>query len=346
MRLLVLYEELAPYFLENIKRFAEHFKVPVLIVAKSVNPVAPFQFQTNSNFVQIINREDYSFEDLLNEIKAFQPTCLMQAGWIYKAYFEITKQLQLKRTILLMDNQWENTLRQNIGSIYFRIKYKSLFHKALVPGTKQKIFAQHLGFKEEDIELGFYCCDTPLFEQVYIERQKQKKRYYTFLFIGRYAPEKNITMLWEAFAEVCKENSHSWKLLCVGKGNIQPFQHPQIKHLGFIQPQELPDILLKTDVFVLPSIFEPWGVVVHEMTTAGLPVISSAKVGANEFFVHHKKNGFVFSPTNKQELKKYILQVIQMSDADYFEMCKLSYQFSQQINSEKWIQKIYHLCNV
>ncbi len=346
MRLLVLYEELAPYFLENITSFAEHFQVPVLIVAKNVNPVAPFKFQTESEFVQIINRESCSFEDILNEIKAFQPTCLMQAGWIYKPYFEITKRLQLKRNILLIDNQWENTLRQNIGSVYFRIKYKSLFHKAFVPGTKQKTFAKHLGFKEEDIELGFYCCDTQLFEQVYIERQKQKKRYYTFLFIGRYAPQKNITMLWEVFVEVCKEHPNLWQLNCVGKGAIPAIEHPQIRHLGFLQPQDLQKVLLETDVFVLPSTFEPWGVVVHEVTTAGIPIICSEKVGSMEFFVRHKENGFIFSSTNKQELKTCILEMIQMNDADYFEMCNVSYQLSQQINSEKWIQKIYHLCNI
>jgi len=344
MKLLVLYEELAPYFLKNIEYFATTFNVPVLIVSKNINPVAPFNFNTTSHYIKIINRDNLSYENLLQEILSFQPTSLMQSGWIYKPYFSIVEKLKLKNNILLLDNQWENTLRQIIGSWYFKWKYKKLFNKTFVPGSKQKEFALHLGFKEQDIELGFYCCDTPLFETVYQNRMQQKQRHYTFLFIGRYAPEKNIQLLWDAFIEVCKEYPNHWQLLCVGKGNITPNQHPQIKHLGFKQPNELIDILLQTDVFVLPSTFEPWGVVIHEMVTAGLPIISSDKVGANEYFVIPKRNGIIFSPTNKQELKTALVEMMQLNNDTYFKMCEESHYLSQKITSEKWIKKIYDIC--
>ncbi|HPQ08836.1 MAG TPA: glycosyltransferase [Bacteroidia bacterium] len=344
MRLLILYEELAPYFLSNIKYFAEEYKVPVLIICKKVNPVAPFEFEINSEYISIIDRDSLSFNELMNKIKNFNPTCLMQAGWIYPKYFEITKQLKLSNNILLLDNQWENTLRQNIGSIYFKIKYKKLFHKAFVPGNKQKKFAKHLGFDEQDITLGFYCCDTKYFQEIYFERKKNNKRNYTFLFVGRYASEKNIELLWQSFIEVCNEYPNNWQLYCAGKGNIKPIQHPQIKHLGFIQPKALRNIILQTDVFILPSKFEPWGVVVHEMTTAGLPIICSSKVGANEFFVRHQENGFIFQPNNKQALKNYLLEFIKLNDDEYLSMCEKSYQLSQKINTDNWIKKIYHLC--
>lgn len=344
MKLLVLYEELAPYFLKNIEYFATTFNVPVLIVSKNINPVAPFHFNTTSHYIKIINRDNLSYENLLQEILSFQPTALMQSGWIYKPYFSIVEKLQLKQNILLLDNQWKNTLRQIIGSWYFKWKYKKLFNKAFVPGSKQKQFARHLGFKEQDIELGFYCCDTALFESVYQVRMQQKERHYTFLFIGRYAPEKNIQLLWDAFIEVCKEYPNQWQLLCVGKGDVTPVQHPQIKHLGFKQPDKLMEILLQTDVFVLPSIFEPWGVVIHEVATAGLPIISSNKVGANEYFVIPKRNGIIFSPTNKQELKTALIEMMQLNDDVYFKMCEESHNVSQKITSEKWIKKIYDIC--
>lgn len=346
MKLVVLYEELAPYFLNNIQYFADYYKVPVLIIAKSPNPVAPFHFQNASPYLEIIYREQYTIQEIIHKIQAFEPTTLMQAGWIFPSYFEVVQNLKLPRNILLLDNQWENTLRQNIGSIYFRWKYKHLFQKAFVPGYKQKEFARHLGFTDGEIELGFYCCDTKVFENVYLKRKQEKKRHYKFLYLGRYAPEKNIEMLWQAFMEVCNDRSHQWTLLCAGKGNIAPFQHPKIIHLGFLQPHELPDILAQVDVFVLPSKFEPWGVVIHEVTTAGLPVISSSKVGANEFFVEHQKNGFIFHPDNKQELKNYLIKMIELPDDNYFLMSEHSYNLSQKITTHTWIQKIYHLCKV
>jgi glycosyltransferase involved in cell wall biosynthesis len=213
-----------------------------------------------------------------------------------------------------------------------------------VPGNKQKEFAKHLGFDEKDITLGFYCCDTKYFQEIYFERKKNNKRNYTFLFVGRYAPEKNIELLWQSFIEVCNEYSNRWQLFCAGKGNINPTQHPQIKHLGFIQPKALKNLILQTDVFVLPSKFEPWGVVVHEMTTAGLPIICSSKVGANEFFVLHNENGFIFPHNDKRAMKNYLLEFIKMNEEKYFSMCEKSYQLSQKINTDNWIKKIYHLC--
>ncbi|GIV26861.1 MAG: hypothetical protein KatS3mg027_0675 [Bacteroidia bacterium] len=346
MKLVVLYEELAPYFLVNIEKFADTYQVPVMIICKQVNSVAPFQFQTQSKYLEIIYRENFSVAQLIEKIRLFQPTALMQAGWIYPPYFEITRQLKLSNNILLMDNQWENTIRQRLGSIYFQWKYKSLFHKALVPGSKQKLFARHLGFEEKNIATGFYCCDTHLFEKVYFQRKEKKERHYTFLYTGRYVAEKNIELLWQAFAEICEEYPNQWQLLCAGKGNIKPVQHPQITHLGFIQPKELSNILMRTDVFILPSIFEPWGVVIHEMATAGLPIISSTKVGANEYFVKQGENGYIFKPNNKQELKDYMLKVINMPDDEYFQMCEKSYEYAQKINTDDWIKKIYHLCQI
>lgn len=346
MKLLVLYEELAPYFLVNIERFADAYQIPVMIICKSVNPVAPFKFEVSSPYIQIIYRDGKSLEELFDMVKQFNPTCLMQAGWIFKPYFEITRKLNLRRNILLLDNQWKNTFRQNIGSIYFKWKYKKLFHKALVPGLKQKEFAKHLGFDDRDIEIGFYCCDTPLFESVYVQRKSRKKRNYTFLYTGRYAEEKNVEMLWKAFAELCDEYPNNWQLMCVGKGDIPPYSHKQITHLGFLQPKELLDVLYKTDVFVLPSKFEPWGVVIHEMATAGLPVISSSEVGANEFFVKHNENGFIFHPEDKAQLKKHLRTMMELKDEEYFRMCDKSYELSQQINTQDWIKKIYHLCKL
>jgi glycosyltransferase involved in cell wall biosynthesis len=48
------------------------------------------------------------------------------------------------------------------------------------------------------------------------------------------------------------------------------------------------------DVFVLPSAFEPWGLVVNEALCFGLPVITSDKVGATGDLVQEGINGFIY----------------------------------------------------
>ncbi|GAB4449330.1 MAG: hypothetical protein OHK0036_06120 [Bacteroidia bacterium] len=344
MRLVVLYEELAPYFFKGIEKFATTFNVPVMLVCKQVNPVAPFQFQPSTHLVKIIYREKYSINELYHQIQQFQPTCLFQAGWIYKDYFTIVKKLDLSCNVLLLDNQWKGTFRQILGSKYFKLKYKHLFQKAFVPGSLQKQFALHLGFDEKNIITGFYCADTEYFHSIYQQRIHSKKRNYNFLYIGRYATEKNIQMLWDCFIELSNEFSHQWNLICAGKGSIVPAHYSKIQHIGFIQPHQLKDILLQSDVFVLPSKFEPYGVVIHEVASAGLPIIASEEVGAVEYFVEHNKNGFVFLPTNKDQLKKYLKQFINLNDDEYWKMCEHSYQLSQKITTDKWIKIIYDIC--
>ena len=54
----------------------------------------------------------------------------------------------------------------------------------------------------------------------------------------------------------------------------------QVFFLGFRNQTELPAIYGACDVLVLPSDFEPWGLVVNEAMACGMAVIASDQVGA------------------------------------------------------------------
>ena len=60
-------------------------------------------------------------------------------------------------------------------------------------------------------------------------------------------------------------------------------------------------ILHEAQVFVLPSIHEPFGIVVLEAWAAGLPVISSNAGGLKDFVIH-KRNGLLFAPNDVSAL--------------------------------------------
>ena len=53
-----------------------------------------------------------------------------------------------------------------------------------------------------------------------------------------------------------------------------------IRFLGRLPNDRLPEIYERHDVFILPSLYEPWGLVVEEALFRGLPVIASDKVGS------------------------------------------------------------------
>jgi hypothetical protein len=66
--------------------------------------------------------------------------------------------------------------------------------------------------------------------------------------------------------------------------------------LGFVQPDDLPGLLARAGCLVLPSRFEPWGVVVHEAAAAGLPVVASSASGAASRLVVDGYNGVIVPP--------------------------------------------------
>jgi glycosyltransferase involved in cell wall biosynthesis len=67
-----------------------------------------------------------------------------------------------------------------------------------------------------------------------------------------------------------------------------------VRLLGFQNQSVLPRLFDLCDVFVLPSIYEPWGLIVNEVMNAGRAVVVSDQVGCAPDLVRDGQNGFVF----------------------------------------------------
>jgi glycosyltransferase involved in cell wall biosynthesis len=120
----------------------------------------------------------------------------------------------------------------------------------------------------------------------------------TFLFCGQMIARKGVDQLLAAFATL-PENT---RLLLVGReaelsrllGDLPPGMCRRIRYAGFQAPDSLPRFFAQADVFVLPSRYDGWGVVVNQALGAGLPIIASDQVGAARDLVRTGENGFIF----------------------------------------------------
>ncbi len=83
-----------------------------------------------------------------------------------------------------------------------------------------------------------------------------------------------------------------------------------IRFLGFRNQTELPRYFDLCDVFVLPSIHEPWGLIVNEVMNAGRPVVVSDHVGCRRELVHHGLNGFVYPAGDAAALSDCLRRLI------------------------------------
>ena len=103
--------------------------------------------------------------------------------------------------------------------------------------------------------------------------------------------------------------------------------------------------MLDGGVFVLPSRFEPWGVIVHEMAAAGFPLLLSDEVGAAEAFLTINENGFNFEANNIQSCQGALEKMASKSNLELKEMGHKSYASSNSISTETWFNKVKKFLN-
>ena len=347
MNILILFAELAGYFVACVNELANQTGATIHLVRLPVNKEAPFEFDLQHQNVIFHDRNSFSENELVDIAIKLNPKLILCSGWKDKAYLKISKYYFGKvPTILAFDNKWENTLKQNIASVISPFHIKNKFSHCFVPGPEQESFAKKLGFKKDKILTGVYSCDYQLFNNLYkkylVEKEEALPR--RFLFIGRYYEFKGCLDLWNAFIELKKENKNfDWELWCLGTGSLEPIKHKSIKHFGFVQPEKLSDFIRETSIFIMPSHIEPWGVVLHEMAAAGFPIIASNKVGSSKSFLINERNGYLFEAKNKDELKSSMLKASMLSDSRIIEMSKESNKLASQLTPVIWAKKIKKL---
>jgi glycosyltransferase involved in cell wall biosynthesis len=68
----------------------------------------------------------------------------------------------------------------------------------------------------------------------------------------------------------------------------------RVRFLGFVNQSALPAVYKAADLMVLPSEYEPFGVVVNEASCCGCPVAASDRVGATTDLIAPVNPDFVF----------------------------------------------------
>lgn len=101
-------------------------------------------------------------------------------------------------------------------------------------------------------------------------------------------------------AALLRDRGYDFSVFMVGSGEMDEELRDLVQNLelinvvfgGFINQTELPRLYAASDVFVLPSESEPWGLIVNEVMCAGIPVIVSDEVGCVPDLVKNGINGY------------------------------------------------------
>lgn len=140
------------------------------------------------------------------------------------------------------------------------------------------------------------------------------KKAVLLLFIARFTGHKQPLTLIRAFRKAATENP-SLHLLMVGDGDEKEAALKMVADFGLtdkitFQPfrNDVPDVLVAADMFILPSLWEGLPIGLLEAMAMGRAVIATKVDGTSEV-VNHRENGLLFEPGDLEALTSAIAEL-------------------------------------
>jgi glycosyltransferase involved in cell wall biosynthesis len=133
-------------------------------------------------------------------------------------------------------------------------------------------------------------------------------------FVGRLAPQKNLTALIEAMAglkgatlRLIGEGSQEKELADLAKA-----RGVTVEFWGAVPHLEIPRLLAECEIFVLPSLYEGLPKALLEAMSAAVPVIAT-KVQGSEEVIKHRQTGWLCEDTSAESLRKALITLLEDS---------------------------------
>ena len=289
-------------------------------------------------------------------LDASDPQVVVVTGYYYLAMRAAAQWAQQRRriSVYLGDSQWMDKRR-----IAFREWAKGWwvrrhYNAAFVAGERAATYLTRMGFPRERIWTGYDVVDNQAFAAGAAAARSEAdalrirlglpERY--FLFVGRFAPVKNVSRMLTAYAKYRQAaGSSAWGLVLVGSGPDEELLRAQAQGLcevvfaGFQQLDTLSAYYGLASGLVLPSVSETWGLVVNEAMAAGLPVLVSQRAGCVPELVHPGVNGYVCDPLDTEDIAR-LMGVMSSQAIDVDKMGEESRQIVALYTPETWAQTL------
>jgi glycosyltransferase involved in cell wall biosynthesis len=200
--------------------------------------------------------------------------------------------------------------------------------------------------KNQIIEVVYYGIDRNECTKLKIKQIKLVNDHFLIGTIARLVKQKNLEILLNAFAEIVKLQDNC-RLVIVGEGRLKPklvelSKKLNIDHLiiWHAKSENVFEILGRLNLFVLPSLYEGFGLVYLEAMCAGIPILSSNNNAALEIFGNNNK--ILFDVNNYKELATKIKELMDEDNAfQNLKTCRLIIEKFDHIKMERAIYKVY-----
>lgn len=249
-----------------------------------------------------------ALQDISKKLTDFQPDIIHThlSSWVYVFFWSLIHHIKIVHTIHSMPiRECTGIARKLIRALYKR--------RRIVPVAISEIIMEQTAVQ---YNLPVYYIET-IYNPVNVGKfsiasRRKVRDGITFVNVARFSELKNQSFLVEAFSRVLKElpTAH---LVLVGDGELRAQVETKVMELhleefisftGLIP--NVVDILMQSDIFVLPSRFEGLPLSILEAMAAGLPVIATSVGGVPDIV---KGNGILIDEGDIKGLTKAMLKL-------------------------------------
>ena len=366
--LAIIHTQFGPYHFARAKALMSEFSGSIQLIQLASHEAQRQWNVTATDFPKVLTVASGVLETLdpqaiakklVDSLNQISPSVLVIAGYLYpamRAAADWAKQRNIP-TILLSDSQHldrpRNFIKEQIKAIWLRRHYDAAF----VAGASAAFYLSSLGFPLHKIWRGYDVVDNHYFNEQ--AQTIQSSREYSrnllslpekyFLFVGRFSPEKNLLRLLEAYHLYHQRiKTTTWSLVMVGDGPQENDLKLKANQLGltdiiwtgFMQVDELPTYYSLASALILPSLSEPWGLVVNEAMVCRLPILISERCGCIPDLVFPGINGFVFDPYDVNGMSESLTEISLKSNEVLQSMGQKSHQIIANYTPKNWAKAL------
>jgi 1,2-diacylglycerol 3-alpha-glucosyltransferase len=223
---------------------------------------------------------------------------------------------------------------------------------AFVGGSPHRQYLASLSRNVFPIWEGYDCVDNDFF-QTGAEAARRRKEVARkqlqlpddyFLFVGRFAPEKNVETLLRAYAAYRVRFPTGPRLVLAGHGPDRARLERLALDLGlsdvgwpgFLPYEQLPQYYGLARCLVVPSVREPWGLVANEAAASRIPLVLSNACGCASELVIEGVNGFTCPPRDTGAWVDILAWIGRFSPSEIEHMGAVSADQVRRFSPTRW----------
>lgn len=272
------------------------------------------------------NIDDFklSFDEIENKLKKEKFEHILILGWNnlhYLKSFYYALKLNIKIILRVETNlkSQVNILKKIIKFIFLRFLFKNITYFLSIGKLNRQFYLSH-NIHQKKIFPAPYFVDNKFFS-LKITKNNIKKKFRLedkkiILFVGKLIDRKNPI----EFLKLAKQyqTKAKYHFIIIGDGYLKKDCKNFIKKnrlenvslKGFVNQRELRKYYKMSDLMIVTSLYETWGLVINEAFCFQVPVICTSKCGAAKDLIINGKTGYTYKSGNLNQLKNRLKSIL------------------------------------